>query len=83
MSVVRVQELSNLDTERTQDSKARRMPKEPSKAGDALIPLLPKASMFNTTLAPLDTSALLLSGWPWRGNIRTYPSPRQRSAGRH
>ena len=73
MSVLRVKELTNVDAEEVsrEDSllEGPVIPREPANAGDALVPLLPNSSL-QATLAPLDTEALLQSGWPWRGNIK-------------
>ena len=32
--------------------------------------VIQKAPGLNTTLAPLDSTALIESGWPWRGNVQ-------------
>jgi ATP-binding cassette, subfamily C (CFTR/MRP), member 1 len=72
MSVLRVKELTDLDSETVDLSKSTtklaKMPKEFSQPGEALVPLLP-GSTLNTTLAPLNSTALIQSGWPWRGSV--------------
>jgi ABC-type multidrug transport system fused ATPase/permease subunit len=78
LSFMRVQELTDLDSKdvdlaeskRLSDSVKSKMPKEMSRAGEALKPLVPNSPGVNTTLAPLDSTALEKSGWPWRGNIQ-------------
>lgn len=76
MSVMRVKELTDLDSDvavldesKAGSSKASKMPKELSKPGEALKPLLPRSSVKSSP-APLNSSALVKSGWPWRGNIQ-------------
>ena len=67
---MRVKELTNIDNEQSvKTPNKKKMPKELSGPGEALVPLLPH-STFNTTLAPLDSRALVQSGWPWQGNIQ-------------
>ena len=74
MSVLRVNELTNVDAEEPKDKKSSLptqslMPREPANAGEALAPLIPNPQ-FKAALAPSSPEALLKSGWPWRGNIR-------------
>jgi ATP-binding cassette subfamily C (CFTR/MRP) protein 1 len=71
MSVMRVKELTDLDRDEVDvpGQTSKRMPVEPSNAGDALMPLLPESVHFNSTLAPLDSNVLLKDGWPWKGNV--------------
>ena len=75
MSVMRVKELTDLDSDvvvldkskEKSPSKASKMPKELSKPGEALQPLLPDVK---ASLAPCRSRALIKSGWPWRGTIQ-------------
>lgn len=76
MSVMRVKELTDLDSEepdlrslKSESKSTRRMPKEVSEAGDSLKPLFADGTSFNATLAPLNSSALAADGWPWCGNV--------------
>jgi len=76
MSVMRVKELTDLDSDEVSLGKSKdtarkrtKMPKELDNPGAALRPLLPPASA-GVSPAPLDSSALVQSGWPWRGNIQ-------------
>lgn len=74
MSLQRVRELTDLDSEETgvsAQSKRPSMPKENSIPGEALRPLITSTS-FNATLAPLDSSSLREDGWPWFGNVRFF-----------
>ena len=81
MSVMRVRELTDLDSEdadlrklppkiKSAEAKpsAPRIPREFSKGGEALQPLLPRDSV-HASLAPTDSEALMKTGWPWRGNV--------------
>lgn len=75
MSVMRVKELTDIDSEEVKldpkiSKKKRMMPKEQTAPGEAMRPLLSDSSSFNATLAPMDNDALLKDGWPWRGNIQ-------------
>lgn len=67
--MVRVQELTNLDSESIFVSAQRSIPEEFSKPGEALAPLFHEKRQSNTALAPLDSASLIQSGWPWRGEI--------------
>lgn len=74
MSVMRVKELTDLESVEvvTIDGKETtiksKMPVEPSEPGRAMEAFIQRPP-FNATLAPLDTAALVQSGWPWQGNI--------------
>ena len=81
MSVMRVRELTDLDSEdidlqnllsetkpATKSPQAARMPREFTKGGEALEPLLPR-DCLRSPLAPSSSKALIKSGWPWRGNV--------------
>jgi ABC-type multidrug transport system fused ATPase/permease subunit len=71
MSVLRVKELTNIDNEQQSSvSTTKMMPREQARAGEALVPLLHASPPLNSSLAPLDSRALVHSGWPWQGNIR-------------
>jgi ABC-type multidrug transport system fused ATPase/permease subunit len=71
MSVLRVKELTNIDTEQQSSlPPTKMMPRENARAGEALVPLLHASSPLNASLAPLDSRALVHSGWPWQGNIQ-------------
>jgi ATP-binding cassette subfamily C (CFTR/MRP) protein 1 len=75
MSVMRVKELTDIDSEEVKldpriSEKKRKMPKEQTSPGEAMRPLLSDSSSFNATMAPMDNNALLKDGWPWRGNIQ-------------
>lgn len=79
MSVMRVKELTDIGSENLSVDKRSmalssigksKMPKELEKPGEALVPLLEPLSTLSTALAPLDSAALVHSGWPWRGNIK-------------
>ena len=63
---MRVKELSNLDSELTNKA----MPKELSQPGEALTPLLHPDTGTHKALTPIDSNALVQSGWPWRGSIK-------------
>ena len=76
MSVMRVKELTDLESESvdlsvmTDSTRKPSMPKELIHPGDALVPLLSEANReINATLAPLQSEALVKSGWPWLGNV--------------
>ena len=75
MSLVRVKELTDLDSEEMDLAKAksdegslkkRVMAKELAGIGEALTPLLPPSS--NATLTPINDKGL--TGWPWHGGIQ-------------
>ena len=76
MSVVRVKELTDLDSQDVDLQKADaarlppKIPKEKADAGQALMPLFQKASkrVPNFALAPANDKAI--AGWPWRGDIQ-------------
>jgi len=81
MSVMRVRELTDLDSEDADLGKlstkkklvedtrtASRMPREFANGGEALQPLLHRDKV-HPPLAPQSSEALIKSGWPWRGNI--------------
>lgn len=75
MSVMRVKELTDIDSEEVKldqitSRTKRKMPKEQATPGEAMRPLLSESSSFNATLAPMDNNALVKDGWPWRGNIQ-------------
>lgn len=78
MSVVRVEELTDLDadeikgdlpTDANKTPKKSRMPREPSAAGEALEKLQASGKDSTLPVAPTSDKALLQSGWPWKGNI--------------
>jgi len=50
-------------------TKAGSSPIESSRSGEALAMVAQSFDNFNTTLAPLDSNALLHTGWPWRGHV--------------
>lgn len=77
MSVMRVKELTDIDSEEVKlggsSSKTKRkrmMPKEKGMPGEPMQALLSDKSSFNATLASNDSDALVKDGWPWRGNIQ-------------
>ena len=85
MSVVRIQELTNVEEEGTkkqgekqsqqedllQSEQGILMPKEKGKPGEALMALYQAkaSSSANVTMAPLSDAALVATGWPWKGDI--------------
>lgn len=80
MSVMRVRELTDLDSEDVDlgklsskksgeaPSSSTRMPRELFGGGEALQPLLP-VEKVHASLAPSDSEALMKTGWPWKGNL--------------
>jgi ABC-type multidrug transport system fused ATPase/permease subunit len=75
MSVMRVKELTDLDADEFKgklpgdDAKAKSiMPREPAATGKALVKLH-KGGKLSVPVTPPNEKALLLSGWPWKGNI--------------
>lgn len=75
MSVVRVKELTDIDSEEvdlemaSSAERAPRIPKENAAAGQSLKPLFQSASSVSkVALAPANDKAI--SGWPWRGDIQ-------------
>ena len=76
MSVMRVKELTDLDSEEANlsplaDGTAPKsiMQKELAKPGEALEVLFPETNHLNVTVAPLTEKALLADGWPWKGGV--------------
>lgn len=76
MSVVRVEELTDLDADEIKGElpmdgvnaeSTPRMPREPSSAGEALMRMQKKVPAL--PVAPRIDKVLLESGWPWKGNI--------------
>jgi ABC-type multidrug transport system fused ATPase/permease subunit len=45
------------------------MPKELSKAGEALKAQFPDGHCLNVTVTPLTETALIADGWPWKGGV--------------
>ena len=74
MSVMRVKELTDLESEsvdlslNTNSTRNQAVPIEFIHPGDVLVPLL-EDSEINTSFAPLQSEALVQSGWPWLGNV--------------
>jgi ABC-type multidrug transport system fused ATPase/permease subunit len=68
LSVLRVKELTQIGSEVDAGSWAT-MPRELSMPGEALRPLLPPM-ISQKCLAPLNSTSLVHSGWPWRGNVQ-------------
>jgi len=77
MSMMRVKELTNIDSEllsiakndlnSSKNSSERKMPEEKQNAGEALKSLYPDE--FSLSNSPSSDTALVASGWPWRGNV--------------
>jgi len=70
MSVMRVKELTDLESEEPNLNAIRKMPKEPSDASESLAGLFSSGISHNTSLAPVDNTVLVRDGWPWRGNVQ-------------
>ncbi|GAX09929.1 hypothetical protein FisN_11Lh082 [Fistulifera solaris] len=68
LSVLRVKELTQIGSEVDAGSSAT-MLRELSNPGEALRPLLPPMTS-QKNLAPLNSTSLIHSGWPWRGNVQ-------------
>eukprot|EP00986_Skeletonema_menzelii_P005340 scaffold1924_cov140-Skeletonema_menzelii.AAC.4 len=70
MSVMRTVELTDLESEAVKgiDEAKPRMPRELSRAGEALKALEPNGSSSLPQLPESDAD-LLQSGWPWRGHV--------------
>ncbi len=71
MSVMRTVELTDLESETVKgiDDAKPRMPRELSRAGEALHALQPNGSSSSTSIPDSDAD-LLQSGWPWRGHVQ-------------
>jgi ABC-type multidrug transport system fused ATPase/permease subunit len=71
MSVMRVLEVTDLESTMIQDSDETKpqMPREYFGAGEALLALQPSVTGVQQ-LPPQDDTDLLQSGWPWRGHIQ-------------
>jgi ATP-binding cassette subfamily C (CFTR/MRP) protein 1 len=79
MSVMRVSELTDLDSEEAavpsglspsvSGKQKSRMPKELAAAGEALQSEFSGDACLNVTVAPLNETALLADGWPWTGDV--------------
>eukprot|EP00529_Nitzschia_sp_RCC80_P002595 CAMPEP_0113507982 /NCGR_PEP_ID=MMETSP0014_2-20120614/36759_1 /TAXON_ID=2857 /ORGANISM="Nitzschia sp." /LENGTH=1682 /DNA_ID=CAMNT_0000403635 /DNA_START=279 /DNA_END=5327 /DNA_ORIENTATION=+ /assembly_acc=CAM_ASM_000159 len=76
MSVVRVSELTDIDSEEPETKRRSspdeeavkpRMPREMEKAGEALKVTFPSGTDLN--VAPVNDKALLADGWPWKGGV--------------
>ena len=76
MSVVRVSELTDIESEypetkkksfSDEDTGKPRIPKEMGKAGEALKVIFP--SVTGLQVAPVNDKALLADGWPWKGGV--------------
>lgn len=79
MSVSRVKELTDLDSDELKGTlpgssegveQQAQMPKEKSGAGEALAALYTNSTALNVSLAPLNETALVRDGWPWKGGIQ-------------
>ena len=68
MSVMRVSELTDIDSEETTE----KMPRELQAPGEAMQAQFSSANNgnVNMTLAPVDEKALVADGWPWLGGVR-------------
>lgn len=79
MSVMRVSELTDLDSEEAlvpsgvspavSGKQKSRMPKELAAAGEALQSEFSDDACLNVTVAPLNETALVADGWPWTGDV--------------
>jgi len=76
MSVMRVKEMTDLDSEldlgrkSDKDAETRSIPtisKEKQNAGEALVSLY--SGKLHSLTSPMTDSALVQSGWPWKGDI--------------
>ena len=77
MSVMRVKELTDLDSEEAKvelhpgaETEKFTMPRELIEPGEALKAQFPKDVCLNTTVTPLTEAALKADGWPWKGGVR-------------
>lgn len=73
MAVIRISELTDIDSKKGKDSSARErqsMPKEYSEAGEAFKAQLHGDIALNVSMAPLNEVALTADGWPWKGGVR-------------
>jgi ATP-binding cassette subfamily C (CFTR/MRP) protein 2 len=75
MSVMRVRELTDLDSEEIDltsapDHEKALMPKELLEAGEGLKASFPKDFDLSVSVAPLTDTALKADGWPWKGGVR-------------
>jgi ABC-type multidrug transport system fused ATPase/permease subunit len=79
MSVMRVSELTDLDSEEAvvpsglspavSGKHKSRMPKELAAAGEALQSEFSVDARLNVAVAPLNEAALVADGWPWTGDV--------------
>jgi ABC-type multidrug transport system fused ATPase/permease subunit len=79
MSVMRVSELTDLDSEEAvvpsgaspavSGKQKSRMPKELAAAGEALQSEFSDDACLNVTVVPLNETALVADGWPWTGDV--------------
>ena len=73
MSVMRVRELTDLDAEEADLSKAAKakyvMPKELKGVGEALDSSFSATEKPGVRVAPVKDEALKASGWPWKGDV--------------
>ena len=78
MSVVRVEELTDLDADEVKEKlpvdggkapKKSKMPREPAGPGEGLLRLQAAGNEPNLPVAPGSDKVLLQCGWPWKGNV--------------
>jgi ABC-type multidrug transport system fused ATPase/permease subunit len=74
MSVMRVRELTDLDMDEADTTKAPPnaasvIPKELKGVGEALEKSFPSGKRLGVRVAPTSDASLQLNGWPWKGNV--------------
>lgn len=74
MSVMRVRELTDLDSEEADilnapGSHKSKMPRELKGVGEALAVSFPSTDKPKLKVAPLNDGALKADGWPWKGGV--------------
>lgn len=67
MSVMRVQELTDVPTEGIAEADQAKIPREPTKPGDTLPPIPGPQHISSSSTS---SKALLNTGWPWRGQVQ-------------
>ena len=68
MSVMRIKEMTDIDSDEVDTGKYH-MERELNESGEALKATFPKNAEIKVPLAPSDESALIKSGWPWKGGV--------------
>jgi ABC-type multidrug transport system fused ATPase/permease subunit len=69
MSFMRVRELTDLDSNDADMSRAAMMPKELKGVGEALKLSFPSSKTLPMATAPITDAGLKASGWPWKGGV--------------